>query len=68
MVHQFDTVIVGSGALTTSYLRMLRGHVNDTPIVVVDVTRGVIEQDMGLKLGKLDVRMRYAPIDPEWVQ
>jgi voltage-gated potassium channel Kch len=29
-------VIVGSGALTTSYLRMLRGHVGDTPIVVVD--------------------------------
>ena len=35
---------------------------------VVDVTRGIIEQDMGLKLGKLDVRMRYAPIDPEWAQ
>ncbi len=29
-------VIVGSGELTTSYLRILRGHVNDTPIVVVD--------------------------------
>jgi hypothetical protein len=35
---------------------------------VVDVTRDLIEEDMGLKLGKLDVRMRYAPIDPEWVQ
>lgn len=35
---------------------------------VVEVTRAVIEQDMGLKLGKLDVRMRYAPIDPDWVQ
>ena len=35
---------------------------------VVDVTRDIIEQDMGLKLGKLDVRMRYAPIDPEWAQ
>jgi hypothetical protein len=33
---------------------------------VVDVTRDLIEQDMGLKLGKLDVHMRYAPIDPEW--
>jgi Trk K+ transport system NAD-binding subunit len=29
-------VIVGAGGLTTSYLRMLRGHVADTPIVVVD--------------------------------
>ena len=35
---------------------------------VVDVTRDIIEHDMGLKLGKLDVRMRYAPIDPEWAQ
>jgi hypothetical protein len=35
---------------------------------VVDVTRGIIEQDMGLKLGKLDVRMRYAPIEPGWIQ
>lgn len=35
---------------------------------VVDVTRAVVEQDMGLKLGKLDVRMRYAPMEPEWVQ
>lgn len=33
---------------------------------VVEVTRDLIEQDMGLKLGKLDVHMRYAPIDPEW--
>ncbi len=35
---------------------------------VVEVTRDIIEQDMGLKLGKLDVHMRYAPFDPEWVQ
>ncbi len=35
---------------------------------VVEVTRDLIEEDMGLKLGKLDVHMRYAPIDPEWVQ
>ena len=33
---------------------------------VVDVTRDIIEQDMGLKLGKLDVQLRYAPYDPEW--
>ncbi|MBW7882885.1 MAG: hypothetical protein H3C34_09650 [Caldilineaceae bacterium] len=33
---------------------------------VVDVTREIIEQDMGLKLGKLDVRMRCAPFEPEW--
>jgi hypothetical protein len=35
---------------------------------VVDVTRDLIEQDMGLKLGRLDVHMRYAPMDPEWAQ
>lgn len=33
---------------------------------VVDVTRAIIEEDMGLRLGKLDVRMRCAPFDPEW--
>jgi hypothetical protein len=35
---------------------------------VVEVTRDLIEQDMGLKLGRLDVHMRYAPMDPEWIQ
>ena len=34
---------------------------------VVNVTRDIIEQDMGLKIGKLDVRVRYAPYDPEWL-
>ncbi len=33
---------------------------------VVDVTREVIERDMGLKLGKLDVHIRCAPFEPEW--
>ena len=33
---------------------------------VVDVTRDIIEQDMGLRLGKLDVHVRCAPFDPEW--
>ncbi|MCB0047198.1 MAG: hypothetical protein H6642_11485 [Caldilineaceae bacterium] len=33
---------------------------------VVEVTRDIIEQDMGLKLGRLDVQLRYAPYDPEW--
>lgn len=33
---------------------------------VVDVTRDIIEQDLGLKLGKLDVHMRCAPFEPEW--
>lgn len=33
---------------------------------VVDVTREVIERDMGLRLGKLDVQMRCAPFEPEW--
>jgi hypothetical protein len=31
------------------------------------VTRDIVEQDMGLKIGKLDVRVRYAPYDPEWI-
>jgi hypothetical protein len=33
---------------------------------VVGMTREVIERDMGLRLGKLDVRMRCAPFEPEW--
>ena len=33
---------------------------------VVDVTRDIIEQDMGLRLGKLDVHIRCAPFEPEW--
>jgi uncharacterized alkaline shock family protein YloU len=33
---------------------------------VVEVTRAVIEQDMGLRLGKLDVHVRCAPFEPEW--
>ena len=33
---------------------------------VVVVTREVIEQDMGLRLGKLDVHVRCAPFEPEW--
>ena len=35
---------------------------------VVEVTRDLIEQDMGLKLGRLDVHKRYAPMDPEWAR
>lgn len=34
---------------------------------VFEATRDIIEQDMGLKLGKLDVRIRYAPFSPDWV-
>lgn len=34
---------------------------------VVEVTRDIIEQDMGLRLGKLDVRMHHAPFEEEWV-
>ena len=33
---------------------------------VVEVTREVIERDMGLRLGKLDVHVRCAPFEPEW--
>jgi hypothetical protein len=33
---------------------------------VVAVAREIIEQDMGIKLGKLDVHVRYAPYDPDW--
>lgn len=34
---------------------------------VVEVTRDIIEEEMGLRLGKLDVHMRCAPFEPEWV-
>jgi len=34
---------------------------------VVEVTRDIIEQDLGLKLGKLDVHMRCAPFEPDRV-
>ncbi len=34
---------------------------------IVEVTRDIIEQEMGLRLGKLDVQMRYAPFEPDWV-
>ncbi len=33
---------------------------------VVDVTRELIEHEMGLRLGRLDVHIRCAPFDPEW--
>jgi hypothetical protein len=33
---------------------------------VVEVTRDILEHEMGLKLGKLDVHVRYAPFEPEW--
>lgn len=33
---------------------------------VVEVTRDIIEQDMGLRMGKLDVRMHHAPFEEEW--
>lgn len=34
---------------------------------VVAVTREILEQDMGLRVGKIDVRMRHAPFDAEWL-
>ena len=33
---------------------------------VVEATREIIEQELGLRLGKLDVHMRCAPFEPEW--
>ena len=33
---------------------------------VVESTRDIIEGDMGLRLGKLDVRMRHLPFEDEW--
>lgn len=33
---------------------------------VVQVTREVVEQELGLRMGKLDVRMRCAPFSPDW--
>lgn len=33
---------------------------------VVQVTREVVEQELGLRMGRLDVRMRCAPFQPDW--
>jgi len=33
---------------------------------VVDSTRDIVEEGMGLRLGKLDVRMRHLPFEDEW--
>lgn len=33
---------------------------------VVQVTREVIEQELGLRMGRLDVHMRCAPFSPDW--
>lgn len=33
---------------------------------VVQMTREVIENDLGLRMGKLDVHMRCAPFQPDW--
>lgn len=35
---------------------------------VVDATREIVENDMGLKLGKLDVHLRCAPFENEWAK
>lgn len=35
---------------------------------VVELTRDIVGEDMGLKLGKLDVHIRCAPFEPDWVQ
>ena len=33
---------------------------------VVESTRDIVEESMGLRLGKLDVRMRHVPFEDEW--
>ena len=33
---------------------------------VVESTRDIVEEGMGLRLGKLDVRMRHLPFEDEW--
>jgi hypothetical protein len=33
---------------------------------VVQLTREIVEQELGLKMGKLDVQMRCAPFEPNW--
>ena len=34
---------------------------------VVEVTQDLLEEGMGLRLGRLDVRIRHAPFEEEWV-
>jgi hypothetical protein len=33
---------------------------------VVQVTREVVEEELGLRMGRLDVQMRCAPFEPDW--
>jgi hypothetical protein len=33
---------------------------------IVELTRDIIEEDLGLKLDKLDVHVRCAPFEPDW--
>lgn len=33
---------------------------------VVQVTREIVEQELGLRMGRLDVHMRCAPFQPDW--
>ena len=33
---------------------------------VVQVTRDIIEDELGLRMGKLDIHMRCAPFQPDW--
>lgn len=33
---------------------------------VVQVTREIVEQELGLRMGRLDVQMRCAPFEPDW--
>ena len=34
---------------------------------VIAVAKTMLEKNMGLRLGKLDVHMHYAPFEPEWL-
>lgn len=57
-------IIVGTGELTTSYLRILRGHMGHTPIVVVDesvdpVRAEELEQTFGVTVAVGDITHRF---------
>ena len=57
-------IIVGSGELTTSYLRTLRGHMGQTPVVVVDeiidpVREEELEQTFAVTLVSGDITHEF---------
>jgi hypothetical protein len=62
-------VVKSRGSVVDIHLEVETAPNIDVPMKtdeVVEVTRDIIEKDLGLKLGKLDVLLRHAPFEEEW--